>query len=139
MGVYQGAGRGIKSREVVQLIVEAGLEGRALARARGLPVPETFAVYLNTQGDLVISSSGAGTGLHAEDNVQATCLQQGIPFQGGRIVNYNFENRYFIPSCDECKIILEEHGPIRDMTDCFVEHISLAMDILREMGPSLSV
>lgn len=63
------------------------------------PIPAGVTVYCNDAGNLVIAAIGAGTGLHGEQNVQRVCAEKNIPFQGGRIATFYYQQQAFIGAC----------------------------------------
>jgi len=114
-GVYPGAGTSLENSEIAQLAKDAMLDARAVAREAGKSDVNTLAVYINPEGDLILAGSGASTGKDAEANVLALCTEQGLPFEGGRIVSWNFTYKYFIRACADCSVILATYGNIEDM------------------------
>jgi hypothetical protein len=121
-GTYPGAGVSITNPEIAQLAKDAMLDARAVAREARKPEPKTLAVYINPQGDLILGGSGGGTSRDAEANILAICAEQGLPFEGGRIVSWNFTFKYFIPACADCQVILLAHGEIKDMIEDFRQY-----------------
>ncbi|KAG4427626.1 hypothetical protein IFR05_016891 [Cadophora sp. M221] len=77
-GTYPGAGVSITDPEIAQLVKDAMLDARAIAREAGKTEDKTLAVYINPQGDLILGGSGASTGKDAEANILAICTEQGL-------------------------------------------------------------
>jgi len=63
------------------------LDIRVVAREAGKSDVNTLAVYINLEGDLILTRSGALTSKDTEANILALYTEQGLPFKGGRIVS----------------------------------------------------
>jgi hypothetical protein len=114
-GIYRKAGDSLDNDDIAQLAKAATIQARQIARDAGKTEVLSFAVYINAESDLVLGASGASTGKHAEFVVQAICNREKIPFEGGKIVTWNFTNKKFIEACVKCRPLLANNGSIEDM------------------------
>jgi hypothetical protein len=128
-GTYLGWGTDLSDPDIAQLAKDAMLDARAVANEAGKSPPSTLAIYINPRGDLILAGSGgAGPGAprrDAEVNVLANCAEQGLSFHGGKIISWNFQFKYFIQACENCRIILMDHGHIQDTYLSFQQYNGL--------------
>jgi hypothetical protein len=113
--IYLGAGAGMTDDEIAEVAIIASGDARVVAHDAGKPLLVLTAVYINPNNDLIIGTSGAGTGKHAEFVIKAICAEQGLEFEGGKIASRNWETGKFQRACAKCKQLLKENGEIDDI------------------------